>query len=76
MLPDPTKPPTPQEFAVRAWFVAGALVVAGVIGLVFALTAAPEKHAQAEQLEKFSVVSVATGMIVVLVIWFYRKFVD
>jgi hypothetical protein len=76
MLPDPTKPPTPTEYAVIAALIAGTLMLAGIVGFVFALRAPSEKHELAAQLEFFSVVIFSVGVGVALVIWLVRKLID
>ena len=76
MLPDPTKPPTPQEFAVIALLLSGSLIILGIAGYVFAFLAPPEKHGLALQMEHYSGIPLAGGILIAVVAWLVRRFTE
>ena len=76
MLPDPTKPPTPQEFAVIAVLLCILPIVAGITGFAFAFMLPPEKHALALQMEHYSGFSMASGVLIAVVGWGVRRFTE
>jgi hypothetical protein len=75
-LPDPTKPPTPTEYAVIAWVIAGALIVFGIVALVFAFRAPPDKHEIAIGLEHYGLWSLGLGIGIIGIYWLVRRITD
>jgi len=55
------KPPTPSEYAVLLVFSAGVLILLGIVALVMALRAPPEKHDLAIHLEHVGLCSLGLG---------------
>lgn len=72
-LPDPTKPPTPAEYAVITVVIAGLLIIFGVVGLVVAFRAPPEKHELALALEHRAFLSLGIGIGIAFVYWLIRR---
>lgn len=70
---NPTRPPTPAEFAVIALLIAGSMIALGIVGFIFAFRVPPEKHELALALEHYSGWSLGMGVGVVLVFWLVRK---
>lgn len=69
----PTKPPTPAEFAVLAMFVSAAFIVMGVVALVVAWRAPAEKHELAANAMNAGFWSVSTGVAIAVAFWLYRR---
>ena len=79
MLPDFTpdiKPPTPAEYAVIAVLISGSLIILGVVGLVFAFRAPPEKHELALALEHYSAWAIGLGVGIALIAWLVRRLTE
>ena len=76
IIPDPTKPPTPSEFAVIAWVIAILLIAFGIFGLVFAFRAPPDKHEIAIALEHRAFLALVIGFGIIGAYWFVRRFTD
>jgi hypothetical protein len=75
VLPDPSKSPTPSEYAVIAVCISG-LIIVSVAGLVVALFAPPQKHAVAAALTHYAGWSLGIGVFVGLAYWLVRRFTD
>lgn len=76
ILPNPTKPPTPSEYAVIFVVLAGLLIAFGVVALVMAFHAPPKKHALAVALEHRGFLSLGLGAIFAGIFWLYRRLTD
>jgi hypothetical protein len=72
----PTQPPTPTEYAVIAWVVAGLLIAFGVVALVFSFRAPPEKHELAVALEHRGFWSLGLGVGIASIYWLVRRITD
>jgi hypothetical protein len=75
-MPPEIRPPTPAEYAIVAGLISGSLIIFGIVGLIFALRAPPEKHALALALEHYSAWSIGLGLGVALIAWLTRKFTN
>jgi uncharacterized YccA/Bax inhibitor family protein len=72
-MTNPTKPPTPAEYAVIAILFSAILIGLGIVGLVIAFRFPPEKHDAAMALEHYAGWSLAIGIMVAVFIWLIRK---
>ncbi len=68
-----TRPPTSFEWALAVYLVATLLVAIGVVGLVVAYRAAPEKAGLALMLEIRSLWTLGIGFGVAIVFWVFRR---
>ena len=74
--PDPSKPPTPGEYAVIAWLIAGSLIALGLVALFFAFRAPPEKHEIAVNLAHGGLWSLGLGLGTAGIYWLVRRIFD
>ena len=74
--PNPSRPPTPTDYAVIAFGFSGLLVVLGAIGLGFGLSAASRKPEVAAALIYYSGWSLGIGLFVGFAYWLVRRFTD
>lgn len=70
---EPTKPPTPSEYAVITCLIAGSLVALGVVALFIAFRAPPQKHQIAAILEHGGFWSLGVGVGVAGIYWLVRR---
>ena len=71
-----SRPPTVFDWALAVYFIAALMIGFGVVGLVAAHRAAPEKAVEAAALAHHSWWVLGTGLGVALVFWLFRKFTD
>ena len=70
----PTRRPTKIEWIVTIVMLSVLFVVLGVIALVVAFLAPPEKHAAAVHLAGWGLKCLAVGLTLGLAYWAYRRF--
>jgi hypothetical protein len=75
-MQSPTQPPTPTEYAVITWVIAGLLIAFGIVALVFSFRAPPEKHEIAVALEHRGLWSLGLGVGIAGIYWLVRRFTD
>jgi hypothetical protein len=73
--PEP-KPPTPSDYAVIAVASSGILIVLGVVAVVMAFRAPPEKHDYAVALEYLGFCSLGIGALIAFIFWLFRRLTD
>ena len=75
-FPDPTKRPTPSEYAVIALGASGLLILLGLVGFGFRILAAPQKSELASALAQYSSCSVGLGLFIGFCYWLFRRLTD
>ena len=70
----PTKRPTRAEFAVIVVFFSFLFMVLGIVALLVALRAAPEKHELAVALARYGWRSLGFGVVLGIAFWLVRRF--
>jgi uncharacterized membrane protein len=73
--PDP-KPPTPSEYAVLVVVSSTVLIIIGIVAVVMALRAPPEKHDLAVHLGHIGLCSFGLGVVLAGIFWLYRRLMD
>jgi len=76
MITPDLKPPTPSEYAVIVVVSSGILIVLGVVAVVMALRAPPEKHEFAVALEHLGFWSLGLGALIAFIFWLFRRLTD
>ena len=74
--PEPSKPPTPAEYAVIVAVVAVLFIALGLAALVVAFRAPPANHELALDLEHRGLWSVGIGLGIAVLFWLSRRFRD
>lgn len=75
-FPIPSRETTPAEYAVLVVFAAAFFIIVGLISLVVAFRAPPEKHDLAVALEHRGLVLVGVGVAIAFLYWVYRRLKD
>jgi cell division protein FtsW (lipid II flippase) len=76
MVTGPSRQPTPAEYFVIFLLITVSLVAIGVIALVAASRATPEKHDVSVQLVRLGICSLGLGVGIIVVYWIYRRCKD
>ena len=71
-----TKRPTLTEYAIIAVVLTVLLIVVGIVALVIAYSAPPDKAHLAAQLARYGWLSLGLGVFVGVAIWLFRRFMD
>lgn len=75
-FPIPSRETTPAEYAVLVVFGAAFFIVLGVIALVVAFRAPPEKHELAVALGYRGLMFVGLGLAIAFFYWLFRRLKD
>jgi len=75
-FPIPSRETTPAEYAVLVVFGAAFFIIVGVIALVMAFRAAPEKHDMAVALAHRGLWSIGLGVAIAIAYWLFRRLRD
>ena len=75
-FPYPSRETTPGEYAVLAVFLSAAFIIVGIIALVVAFRAPPEKHELAVSVARHGLWSLGIGIAIAVAYWLYRRFRD
>ena len=76
MMLNPTKRPTPSEYAVIAVSGSGVLILLGMVGFGFRIFGAPQKAEVAAALTHYSIWSLGIGVFVGFSYWLFRRLTD
>jgi len=68
-----SKPPTPFEWSLAVYLIAALMIGFGIVGLVAAHRAAPDKAEAALALEHRALWTLGLGCALALVFWLFRK---
>ena len=69
----PSRKPTPSEYAVLILFGSAVFIILGVIALVAAFRASPEKHELADAVMQGGAVSLGIGVTIALAFSLFRR---
>lgn len=75
-FPDPSKRPTPSEYAVIAVGASALLILLGLVGFGFRILAAPQKPELAAALVYYSSWSLGIGIFIGFSYWLFRRLID
>ena len=70
------KPPTPSDYAVIVVVGSAVSIVLGIVAVVMAFRAPPEKHDLAVHLEHLGFCSLGLGVVLAGIFWLYRRLMD
>ena len=69
----PSQKPTHSEYAVLVVFGSGLFIILGVIAVVAAFRAPPEKHALAATVMNGGILSLGVGVTLAVGFWLFRR---
>lgn len=72
----PTKRPTPTEYGVIVVLLSAIFIILGIMALVVAFRAPPEKHDLAVALAHRGLWSIGIGVAIGVLYWLIRRFKD
>ena len=75
-FPYPSRETTPCEYAVLVVFLSAAFIIIGIIALVVAFRAPPEKHELSVAVAHQGLWSLGIGIAIAVAYWLYRHFRD